>query len=95
MSKKSKYTEETKLAIVLEGLKNQTSIAELCKKYGVADAMYYKWKDRFVEGGKRGLAGNLESVNQDLKQKISSYENVVGRLTIQNELLKKTFEGME
>lgn len=90
-----KHSEETKLALILEGMKGDTSIASLCKKYGVSDAMYYKWRDRFVEGGKRALSGKLESPNGELKRKVSTYENVIGRLTIQNEILKKTFEDVE
>lgn len=89
---KKRHTEETKLSIVLEGIKNNIGISELCKKYGVSDAMYYKWRDKFMESGKRGLLGNLESPNAELKLKISEYEKVIGRLTVQNEILKKTFE---
>jgi len=89
---KQRHTEETKITIVLEGLKNKIGVSELCKKYGVADATFYKWRDQFMEAGKRGLMGKLESPNADLKRKISEYENVIGRLTVQNEILKKTFE---
>ena len=47
---KSKYSEETKMAVVLEGLRNGSSIAELCRKHGISDALYYRWRDQFVEG---------------------------------------------
>lgn len=90
---RQKHTEETKIAIVVEGLKNKTGLSELCKKYGVSDATYYKWRDQFIEAEKRGLTGKLESPNTELKLKISEYEKVIGRLTVQNEIFKKTFEG--
>ena len=90
---KSKYTEETKLAVVLEGLRNGTSIAELCRKHGISDALYYRWRDQFVEGGRRALSGKLASPDEELKRKLSEYEKVIGRLTVQNEVLKKTFPG--
>lgn len=90
---KIKHTEEKKLAIVLEGLKANGSIAELCRRHGISDALYYRWRDQFVEAGKRGLSGKTESPSAEMKQKLSEYEKVIGRLTVQNEILKKTFPG--
>lgn len=88
---KVKYSEEKKTGIVLEGLKGNGPIAELCRKHGISDALFYRWRDQFFEGGKRALAGKLESPNAALKQKLGEYEQVIGRLTVQNEILKKTF----
>jgi len=88
---KSKYSEETKMAVVLEGLRNGSSIAELCRKHGISDALYYRWRDQFVEGGKRALSGKLGNPNEELRRRLSEYEKVIGRLTVQNEILKKTF----
>jgi putative transposase len=90
---KSKYSEETKMAVVLEGLRNGSSIAELCRKHGISDALYYRWRDQFVEGGRRALSGKLGSPDEELRRKVSEYEKVIGRLTVQNEILKKTFPG--
>ena len=47
--------------------------------------------DQFVEGGKRALSGKLGNPNEELRRKLSEYEKVIGRLTVQNEILKKTF----
>ncbi|MBI5300412.1 MAG: transposase [Deltaproteobacteria bacterium] len=88
---KNKHTEETKLAVVLEGLKSAGSIAEMCRKHGISDSLYYKWRDVFLEGGKRGLSGKNESPNMELVRRVSEYEKVIGRLTVQCEILKKTF----
>ena len=90
---KSKYTEEAKLAVVLEGLRNSSSIAELCRKHGISDALYYRWRDQFVEGGRRALSGKFGSPDEELRRRVSEYEKVIGRLTVQNEILKKTFPG--
>lgn len=90
---KRKYTEETKLGVVLEGLKNSSSIAELCRKHGISDALYYRWRDQFVEGGRWALSGKLGSPDEELRRRVSEYEKVIGRLTVQNEILKKTFPG--
>jgi transposase len=47
--------------MVLAGLRNETSVAELCRQYGVSDVMYYKWKKAFLEGGLNGLKGNSKT----------------------------------
>jgi transposase-like protein len=86
-----KYSEEKKLAVVLEGLKNNGPLAELCRKHGISESLYYRWRDQFLAGGKRALAGKLEVANAELKQKLSEYEKMIGRLTVENDILKKTF----
>lgn len=88
---KIRHTEEKKLAVVLEGLKGNGSIAELSRRHGISDALYYRWRDQFVEGGRRALSGKTECPSSEMKQKLSEYEKVIGRLTVQNEILKKTF----
>jgi len=52
------YSAEEKIRIVLEGLRGEVSIAELCRKEGIAQNMYYGWSKEFLEAGKRRLAGD-------------------------------------
>jgi transposase-like protein len=52
------YSAEEKIRIVLEGLRGETSIAELCRKEGIAQSMYYGWSKEFLEAGKRRLVGD-------------------------------------
>jgi transposase len=52
------YSAEDKIRIVLEGLRGEQSIAELCRREGIADSMYYSWSKEFLEAGKRRLAGD-------------------------------------
>ena len=52
------YSAEEKIRIVLEGLRGEDSIAELCRKEGIAQGVYYKWSKDFMEAGKRRLAGD-------------------------------------
>lgn len=91
---KIKYTEDAKLAIVLEGLKSNGSVAELCRRHGISDSLYYRWRDAFVDGGKRALSGKLESPNTEMQSKLAEYEKVIGRLTVQNEVLKKRLPNL-
>lgn len=90
MPHKSTKTTEEKLAIVLEGLKAEITVSDLCRKYGLSQAVYYKWRDKFLDGGKKGLmnSSELSSVNPE-KSKLEEYEKVIGRQTIEIQILKK------
>jgi transposase len=52
------FSAEEKIRIVLEGLRGEESIAELCRREGIASSMYYGWSKEFLEAGKRRLAGD-------------------------------------
>ena len=52
------HAAEEKIRIVLDGLRGETSIAELCRREGIAESMYYSWSKAFLEAGKRRLAGD-------------------------------------
>ena len=51
------YSAEDKIRIVLDGLRGEYSIAELCRREGIAESLYYSWSKEFLEAGKRRLAG--------------------------------------
>ena len=53
-----KYSAEEKIRIVLEGLRGEYSIAELCRREGIAQGLYYTWSKEFMEAGKRRLSGD-------------------------------------
>ncbi len=75
-----KFSSEEKIRIVLEGLRGQIPVSELCRKEGIAPSIYYKWSKAFLEAGKNGLT-------LDTKRDASSDE--VRRLKEQTEDLKK------
>ena len=52
------YSAEEKIRIVLDGLRGEETIAELCRCEGIAESIYYKWSKEFMEAGKRQLAGD-------------------------------------
>ncbi len=90
MQTQSTKSVEEKLAIVLEGLKGEITVSELCSKYGLSQSVYYKWRDRFLEGGKKGLNNSANPVvNSTDKAKLEEYERVIGRQTIEIQILKK------
>jgi transposase len=55
---RKQYSAEEKIRIVLDGLRGETAIAELCRRQGIAESMYYSWSKEFLEAGKRRLAGD-------------------------------------
>jgi transposase len=52
------HSAEEKIRIVLEGLRGEDSIAELCRREGIATSLYYSWSKEFLEAGKKRLAGD-------------------------------------
>jgi len=50
-----KFSAEEKIRIILEGLRGETAISEICRREGIASSVYYKWSKAFLEAGKNGL----------------------------------------
>jgi len=55
---RKQYSAEEKIRVVLDGLKGEGSIAELCRREGIAQSLYYSWSKEFLEAGKKRLAGD-------------------------------------
>lgn len=95
-----KYSAEEKIRIVLEGLRGEESIAELCRREGVNPNMYYKWSKEFLEAGKSRLTGDTKreassSEVSALRQENEQLKQVVAELLLKNRVLKKTALGRE
>ena len=54
---RKRHSPDEKIRIVLDGLRGETSIAELCRREGIAESLYYSWSKEFLEAGKRRLVG--------------------------------------
>ena len=92
------YSAEEKIRIVLEGLRGEDSIAELCRKEGINQNLYYRWSKEFLEAGKKRLAGDTarEATSdevKDLRREASALKEVVAELMLENRLLKKSAIG--
>lgn len=92
------YSAEEKIRIVLEGLRGEESIAELCRKEGINQNLYYRWSKEFLEAGKKRLSGDTvreatTSEVKDLRQEAVSLKEVVAELIMENRLLKKSVLG--
>src|ERR1700736_3046927 len=88
------YSAEEKIRIVLEGLRGEDSIAELCRREGIAQNLYYRWSKDFLEAGKKRLSGDTARAAtsdevKDLRREATALKEVVADLTLENRLLKK------
>jgi transposase len=88
------FSAEDKIRIVLEGLRGEDSIAELCRREGIATSMYYGWSKEFLEAGKKRLAGDTarQATSDEVKtlrREASALKEAVADLTLENRLLKK------
>ena len=92
------FSAEDKIRIVLEGLRGEDSISELCRREGIASSMYYGWSKEFLEAGKKRLAGDTARAAtsdevKDLRRETQALKEVVADLTLENRLLKKSMIG--
>ncbi len=95
---RKRYSAEEKIRIVLDGLRGEDSIAELCRREGIAQGLYYSWSKEFLEAGKKRLAGDTAreastSEVKVLRREARDLKEVVAELTLENRLLKKSVLG--
>jgi transposase len=95
---RKQYSAEEKIRIVLEGLRGEYSIAELCRREGIAESLYYSWSKEFLEAGKRRLAGDTaRAATSDevktLRREAQELKEVVAEQALELRLLKKSMIG--
>jgi transposase len=94
------YTAEEKICIVLEGLQGESTIAELCRREGINQNLYYRWSKEFLEAGKERLNGNTQRQADSgevkaLRQANEQLKQLVAELALKNKVLKKSLTGLE
>lgn len=92
------YSAEEKIRIVLEGLRGEESIAELCRREGINSNVYYRWSKEFLEAGKKRLSGDTvrEATSDEVKQlrtEATALKETLAELLMENRLLKKSVIG--
>lgn len=95
---RKQYSSEEKIRIVLDGLRGEDSIAELCRREGISQGIYNKRSKDFMEAGKKRLAGDTarqatSSEVTDLKREAHDLKEVVAEQTLELGLLKKSMLG--
>ena len=89
------HSAEDKIRVVLDGLRGEYSIAEICRREGIAESLYYSWSKEFLEAGKRRLAGDTaraatSSEVKDLRRQAQELKEVVAEQALELRLLKKS-----
>ena len=92
---RKQYSAEEKIRIVLEGLRGEDSIAELCRRERIAESLYYKWSKEFLEAGKKRLTGDTSRAAttdevRDIRREARELQEVVAEQALELRLLKKS-----
>ena len=90
-----KFSADEKIRIVLEGLRGETSISDICRREGIAASVYYKWSKSFLEAGKNGLTrAILRDATGDevhmIKQENADLKKAVAELVLEVQRYKKS-----
>jgi transposase len=92
------FSAEDKIRIVIAGLRGEDSIAELCRKEGIHQNLYYRWSKEFLEAGKKRLAGDTarEATSGEVKtlrDETTQLKEMLAEVMMENRLLKKSVTG--
>mgnify|MGYP006315980033 FL=1 len=90
-----RHSSEEKIRIVLEGLRGEDSIAELCRREGLNQNVYYSWSKEFLEAGKKRLAGDTardatSDEVKDIRAELRQLKEALAETLLENRLLKKS-----
>ena len=91
------FSAEDKIRIILQGLRGEDSVAELCRQEAISQNLYYRWSKEFLEAGKKRLAGDTvrEATSDEVKglrAEASQLKETLAELLIENRLLKASPE---
>ena len=97
---RKRYSAEEKIRIVLDGIKGEASISEICRREGINPNVYYKWSKEFLEAGKKRLQGDTEREATTgevvgLRKENDQLKALVAELSLKNRFLKKSLNGLE
>ena len=92
---RKQYSSEEKIRIVLDGLRGEDSIAELCRREGMSRNLYYRWSKEFLEAGKKRLSGDAarEATSDEVKElraESAALKEALAEQVMENRLLKKS-----
>ena len=95
---RKQYSAEEKIRIVLSGLRGEDSIAELCRREGIAESLYYSGSKEFLEAGKKRLSGDTarqasSGEVKELRHEMRDLKEALAEQVLENRLLKKSLIG--
>ena len=95
---RKKYTADDTIRIVLEGLRGEGEIREVCRREGIATNLYYSWSKEILEAGKQRLLGDTQRQATsrevvDLRTELNQLKELVAELSLKNRVLRKNLRG--
>lgn len=93
------FSAEDKIRIILDGLRGEYSVVEVCRREGIHASQYYKWSKDFMEAGKKRLNGDTEreantSDVKGLRDENEALKQLVAEISLKNRVLKKSLTGL-
>jgi transposase len=94
------FSSEQKIFIVMEGMRGEMTVAELCRKHGISEPTYYKWNKEFIEAGKKRLSGDetREATSDEVKElrkENTALKESLADLVIRYDIVKKSLNMLE
>ena len=80
------FSPDFKLDTVMEGIRWEKSIAQICRERGIKDVLYYKWRDTFFENAASVFGEKGNNDRKKLEGCIAELEQMIGKMTIENEI---------
>ena len=87
--KRRTYSADFKLDTVMEGIRGEKSVAQICRERGIKDTLYYKWRDIFIERAAEIFESQRNTVQKEKEDRVAELERMIGKLVLENEILKK------
>lgn len=91
MSKRREFSAQFKLETVLEGLRGEKSVGQLCRDRDITDSLYYKGRDEFMESAPQIFTDKRHKGSDESTERVAELERLVGRLTMELEIAKKAW----
>jgi transposase len=94
------FTSEQKILIVMEAIRGESPVAEICRKYGIHQTLFYRWNKQFLEAGKKRLAGDTtrEATTDEvaeLRKENQRLKEMVADLMLRYDIVKKSLTILE
>lgn len=93
--KRRQFTAEFKLATVLEGLRGEKPVAQICREREITDTLYYKWREQFLARAIEVFSDSQGGQRDVQSERIAELERLAGKLALENEILKKAGSLLE
>lgn len=93
--KRRTYSADFKLDTVIEGIRGEKSVAQICRERGIKDVLYYKWRDIFIERAAEIFESQKNTAQKEKEERVAELERMIGKLALENEILKKARSWLE